>query len=87
MTARGHWHRNDYVRLRMAEPFDYDVYVVASDYVALYGLHETECWIIAVHDNDWDQVGTHVSTHFVDLYQAELLYRDPAEAEGCCSPE
>jgi len=73
------WTRNDYVRLTIQhdESFMYHVYVVASDWPNMYDHHDDECWIVAVHDNDWTQVGTHLSTCFVNRHAPVLLYRDP----------
>lgn len=71
------YYRNDYVRLTLTEPLLHDVYVVASDWPSMYDKHDPECWVVAVHDNEWTAIGSHVSTHYVDKHNPVVLYRDP----------
>lgn len=80
-----HFHRNDYVLLRLHYPFTFDVHVVASDQPGLYDKNDPECWIVAVHDNDWTKVGNHVSTNYVEKHSPRVLYRDPEEKRRCSS--
>lgn len=88
-----HYHRGDYVKLTVREPrtptqfngqrseFVYNVWVVASDEPQYYDKHNNLCWIIAVHDNNWDAVGTGVSRHYIDRHEPVVLHRN----QDCCS--
>lgn len=72
------YRRGDYVRLSI--PWGdtgryYYQYAVAADIPGNHCKHSKTCWVVVADDNDWDQVGTFVTPHYIDRHDPELLHR------------